>query len=95
MARKQVPAVAASSAWTDDEGVRLPRGDVHGWLPGTNQTLCGLPLHRARLDRFQHVLWVDAVWLAETGDQQMALCPGCAAAVGRPPRRWQRTNPRP
>jgi hypothetical protein len=95
MGRKQTPSVAASSAWTDEDGTRQPRGDVHAWQPGTNQTLCGVPLHRAGLDRFQHVLWVDAVWLEETTDQGIALCPRCAAATGRTTHRWRRVNPRP
>ncbi|MFL6126953.1 hypothetical protein [Actinophytocola sp.] len=95
MGKKQEPSVAASSEWTDEEGLRQPRGDVHAWLPGTNQTLCGLPLHRARLDRFQHVLWVDALWLADTTDSGIAICRRCAAAGGRSTRRWSRVDPRP
>ena len=84
MVRKQAPSVAASSEWRDEDGTRQPRGDVHAWQPGDNQTLCGVPLHRARLSRFQHVLWADALWLADTTDHTLAICPRCtAAASGR------------
>ncbi|MCR3750666.1 hypothetical protein [Lentzea californiensis] len=81
--QRGMPSVAASSTWRDEDGVRQPAGDVHAWWPGTNQTLCGTPLSRARLDRFQHVLWADAVWVegtAEPGAPVMALCHRCAAA---------------
>ena len=40
-------AVAASSEWTDPDGVRRPVGEAHAWTPGTNQTLCRLALSRA------------------------------------------------
>ncbi|WP_434443445.1 hypothetical protein [Lentzea sp. E54] len=81
------PAVAASSSWRDDEGTRMPSGDVHAWWPGQNQTLCGVPLSRARLDRFPGVLWVDAVWINDTAAAPvMAMCPRCTAAT-RPKRR--------
>lgn len=79
-----MPSVAASSTWHDADNVRQPAGDVHAWRPGTNQTLCGTPLSRARLDRFQHVLWADALWMAQTaepGAPIMALCRRCAAAA--------------
>lgn len=96
MARKTEPSVAASSEWRDEDGVRQPSGDVHAWRPGTNQTLCGVSLHRARLGRFHHVLWVDALWLADTTDRQISTCPRCvAAAGGRTKRGWTRVNPRP
>ncbi|SES21692.1 hypothetical protein SAMN05216188_126105 [Lentzea xinjiangensis] len=76
------PAVAASSTWRDDEGIRLPSGDVHAWWPGQNQTLCGVPLSRARLARFPHVLWIDAQWLDDTADTPvMELCRRCTAAT--------------
>jgi len=93
----RLPATAGSSQWVDEDGVRQPGGDVHAWNPGTNQTLCGIPLHRARLARFPHVLWVDAEWLAETSDARIALCRRCSAAAGgrRPDRGWVRRNPRP
>ncbi|GGU17282.1 hypothetical protein [Lentzea flava] len=76
------PSVAASSSWHDDEGTRMPSGDVHAWWPRQNQTLCGVPLSRARLGRFPHVLWVDAVWLNGTADAPViALCRRCSAAT--------------
>ncbi|MGM1065147.1 hypothetical protein [Saccharothrix sp. Mg75] len=93
------PCVAASSQWVDEDGVRQPSGDVHAWEPGTNQTLCGLALSRSRLGRFRHVPWSDAVWLAQTADQVVALCPRCVAATTprseRGGRRWTRVRPRP
>ena len=36
-----------------------PRGEVHAWTPGANQTLRGLLLHGSRLDRYPHVEWAD------------------------------------
>lgn len=97
MARRVEPKVAASSDWVDEDGLRQPRGDTHAWLPGTNQTMCGVPLHRARLGRFSHVPWSDAVWLSQTADRGIALCHRCTAAAGRgtAERGWTRTNPRP
>ncbi|MEV6715158.1 hypothetical protein AB0M48_24345 [Lentzea sp. NPDC051208] len=82
--QRGMPSVAASSTWHDADNVRQPSGDVHAWWPGTNQTMCGTPLSRARLDRFPHVLWADAVWVegtAEPGAPVMALCRRCAAAA--------------
>ncbi|MEV7040636.1 hypothetical protein [Amycolatopsis sp. NPDC051061] len=91
------PAVAASSRWTDEEGVREPGGFVHAWRCGTNQTLCGVPLHKAGLEWFPHVLWIDARWPADTTGERLVLCHRCAAAVGDRPerRRWTRHRPRP
>ena len=77
-------AVAASSVWVDPDGIRRPAGEAHAWLPGSNQTLCGLPLHRSRLDRFPHVDWPDV--RSESGrhaDQVRRVCPRCEAATGR------------
>ncbi|SES44601.1 hypothetical protein SAMN04488000_1343 [Lentzea albida] len=96
-----MPAVAASSNWRDDDGARMPSGDVHAWWPQQNQTLCGVPLHRARLDRFPHVLWADALWIHDTAgadSPEMAMCPRCAAAAApkrnrRPDRRGTRSRP--
>ena len=90
--------VAASGAWTDPDGVRLPAGEVHAWEPGTNQTQCGLSLHRSRLTRFSDVGWAQVQ--PESGgsaDAVRRVCPRCAAAQGRRPglRTWTRTNPRP
>jgi hypothetical protein len=96
---KQVrAATAASSEWLDpDDGVRLPAGDVHAWIPGTNQTLCGLALSRSRLRGFAHVTFAQV--LPESGGAADAvghLCPRCLAATGaRPGRRWERREPRP
>ncbi|GAA1284443.1 hypothetical protein [Saccharothrix xinjiangensis] len=92
------PAVAASSQWVDEDGVRQPSGDVHAWTPGTNQTLCGQALGRSRLARFQHVGWADAVWLEQTSDHGLHLCPKCVAATtprAQRGRRWTRVRPRP
>ena len=92
-------AVAASGQWTDEEGIRRPAGEVHGWEPGTNQTLCGLALSRSGLLRFPHVSWADAQ--PESGrhaDEVQRVCPRCAAALGRKrdgSRRWTRASPRP
>ncbi len=77
-------AVAASSAWVDPDGIRRPAGEVHAWLPGTNQTRCGLALSRSRLDRFPHVEWADI--RPESGrhaDEVGRVCPRCDAATGR------------
>jgi hypothetical protein len=91
-------AVAASSTWVDPEGVRRPAGEVHGWQPGMNQTLCGLALSKSRLGRFPHVSWADAQ--PDTGghaDAVSTVCRRCAAAMGtrRDSRPWNRSNPRP
>jgi hypothetical protein len=83
-------AVAASSEWTDPDGVRRPGGEVHAWTPGTNQTLCGLALSRSRLGRYPHVDWEDI--LPESGrhaDEVKRVCPRCAAGV-RPRRHARR-----
>jgi len=91
--------VAASGTWVDPDGVRLPAGEVHAWERGANQTVCGLPLSRARLSRFPHVSWDDVQ--PDTGgsaDAVQRVCPRCAAARGvrrRGERGWRRTNPRP
>jgi hypothetical protein len=91
-------AVAATGEWTDPDGARVPAGEVHAWEPGTNQTRCGLSLHRSRLTRFSHVRWEDVQ--PESGgsaDAVQRVCPRCAAAQGRRTgrRSWTRTNPRP
>jgi hypothetical protein len=79
-----VYAVAASSSWVDSDGIQRPAGQVHVWLPGTNQTLCGLALSRSRLERFPHVDWADVQ--PESGrhaDQVRRVCPRCYAGTGR------------
>ncbi|ADB34192.1 hypothetical protein Kfla_5177 [Kribbella flavida DSM 17836] len=100
MAARRRYAVAASSQWIDETGTRLPGGEVHAWEQGLNQTVCGLPLNRARLRRFPHVPWEET--FVETGgaaDEVQRQCPRCAAVAGkraadlRP--RWRRVNPRP
>ncbi len=91
-------AVAATGTWVDDDGVRRPAGEVHGWTPGLNQTLCGLALSRSRLLRFPHVGWAD-VQPATGGsaDAVSSVCRRCAAALGarRDDRGWTRHDPRP
>lgn len=90
---------AASSTWTDEDGREMPAGDVHAWEPGKNATVCGLPLHRARLRRLSGVDFTDA--LPESGgaaDVVGHLCPRCrAGALGRRSggKGWDRTSPRP
>ncbi|MGN6600103.1 MAG: hypothetical protein ACTHMW_12605 [Actinomycetes bacterium] len=91
--------VAASGSWTDPDGVRLPAGEVHAWVPGHNQTVCGLALSRSRLARFPHVLWEDV--FPESGgaaDEVSWVCPRCPAGSGGPrekERAWRRVSPRP
>jgi hypothetical protein len=89
--------VAASSQWTDPDGFRMPAGSVHAWLPGTNQTVCGLQLSRSELIRFPHVQWSDVQpATGRDADEVRDVCPRCAAALGqrRDERRWHRTHPR-
>lgn len=98
MARVRRAAVAASSRWTDPEGVRRPAGEVHAWEPGTNQTVCGLALSRSALERFPHVSWADVQ--PATGahaDRVGRVCPRCDAGTGRrrDERPWRRVDPRP
>jgi hypothetical protein len=96
--RVERAAVAATGTWTDPDGIRSPRGEVHAWLPGTNQTLCGLSLHRSMLGRFPHIGWADVQpATGRDADQVAGVCPRCAAAMGRrrDVRPWQRTDPRP
>lgn len=90
-------AVAASSRWRDPDGTRLPAGEAHAWIRGTNQTACGLPLSRSALERFSHVTFADV--LPDVGgaaDRVARVCPRCLAATGgRRERGWVRTAPRP
>jgi hypothetical protein len=98
MTRQVAAAVAGSGQWIDDDGVRQPGGEVHAWVPGTNQTACGLQLSRTRLRRFPHVPFdfrpTDVVTAA---DEVRWICPRCVAATGprRGERPWQRLSPRP
>jgi hypothetical protein len=92
--------VAASGQWVDEDGTRLPAGEVHAWEQGTNATLCGLPLHRSSLQRFAGVRWKDVQ--PESGgsaDEVRRVCPRCQAATRprseRSGRSWERRDPRP
>lgn len=93
-------AVAASGAGEDPASGRLPSGEVHGWVPGHNQTVCGLALSRSRLVRFAGLRWPD-VQPATGGaaDLVQAVCPRCSAALtprrDRDGPRWRRERPRP
>ena len=96
--RPAAARVAASSVWVDPDGFRAPAGEVHAWVPGHNETVCGLSLGRSRLARLAHVEWADAQ--PETGrdaDEVKVVCPRCLAAMGgrKRERSWSRTNPRP
>ncbi|MEE6271799.1 hypothetical protein V2J56_00380 [Georgenia sp. MJ206] len=100
MARKKLTSasVVASGQWTEPDGVRAPAGTVHAWVPGTNQTVCGLALSRESFLRFPHVAWAEVQ--PATGihaDEVAEICPRCAAGMGarRDEQRWTRTNPRP
>jgi hypothetical protein len=97
-ASRRAAAVAASSEWTDEDGRRLPAGEVHAWEPGTNQTLCGLALSKSSLRRFSGVRWADVQ--PESGgaaDEVRRVCPRCAAATrgSRSDKTWERRSPRP
>ena len=90
--------VAATGGWVDPDGIRAPAGEVHAWVPGTNQTVCGLSLHRSRLLRLSHVDWRDAQpATGRDADNVTAVCPRCAAGMGRRRgnRPWTRDDPRP
>ena len=87
--------MAASSRWTDEDGVRRPGGEVHAWEQGTNQTLCGLALSRSQLERFPHVPWADVVADRGDGGHVRRVCPRCTAATRRGPREkrsWSRMD---
>ncbi|MFE9691563.1 hypothetical protein [Micromonospora sp. NPDC005806] len=99
MRLSSTPAVAASSEVPGADGARRPGGEVHAWLPGQNQTVCGLPLSRTRLRRFPHVPFdYSATDVLTEADPEGWVCPRCLAATqGRRQgeRSWVRTNPRP
>lgn len=98
MAGRQAAAVAASSTWIDTSGIRQPAGEVHAWLPGTNQTLCGLALSRSRLRSFAHVPFsYTGTDVTLPSDEVRHVCPRCTAATGgrRDRRPWTRVAPRP
>ena len=96
--RVERASVAATRSWTDPDGFRTPAGEVHAWLVGTNQTLCGLSTKRSQLTRFPHVDWADVQPVSgRDADRVADVCPRCAAAMGRrrDTRPWTRSNPRP
>src|SRR3954447_25341147 len=98
MARIEEAAVAATGSWLDPDGFRMPAGEAPAWLPHTNQTLCGDPLDRPRLNRFSHVQWADVQpTTGRDADRVVAVCPRGTAAVGtrRDTKPWKRTDPRP
>jgi hypothetical protein len=97
MARVRNAATAASSEVIGTDGVRAPAGEVHAWLPGTNQTVCGLALSRTRLSRFPHVPFDFRATDTLTGDDVIGhICPRCVASTaGRDTGRWKRVSPRP
>jgi hypothetical protein len=82
----------------DPDGIRRPGGDLHAWLPGTNQTLCGLALSKSSLTRFPHVAWSDLRRDVEDEEgRPVSVCRRCDAATGHPraERRPRRQNARP
>jgi hypothetical protein len=93
--------VAASDERLDAEGVRIPAGEAHAWTPGHNQTVCGVPLFRARLQVFPHVPWeFRDTDIVAARDAVRHICRRCRAAVRSRPKRgqhrnWSRTTPRP
>ncbi|MEH1099165.1 hypothetical protein [Micromonospora sp. CPCC 205561] len=100
MRMSSAPAVAASSEETGPDGVREPAGEVHAWLPGQNQTVCGLPLSRTRLRRFPHVRFeYGSTDVLTEADPVGWICPRClAASAGRRrdgKKNWVRHAPRP
>jgi hypothetical protein len=90
-------ATAASSETRGLDGVRIPAGEAHAWLPGTNQTVCGLALSRTRLIRFPHVPFDFGASDVLTAEDDIGyLCPRCVAATTRRDERgWRRVSPRP
>jgi hypothetical protein len=97
MARVKNAATAASSEAVGPDGIRGPAGDVHAWLAGTNQTVCGLALSRTRLRRFPHVAFDFRGTDALTAEDAIGhICPRCVAATtARDTRPWKRVSPRP
>ena len=90
-------SVAATDGWVDPDGIRAPAGEVHAWVPGHNETVCGLSLSRSGLSRFPHVTWADVQPESGRHAEEVAeVCRRCRAAQGarRDERGWTRTNPR-
>lgn len=96
MAKVTGAAVAASSEGLGPDGIRVPAGEAHAWLPGTNQTVCGLALSRTRLIRFPHVRFDYRASDVLTAEDELGhLCPRCVAATThRGERPWKRVSPR-
>lgn len=90
-------ATAASGQTRTPDGVRAPAGEVHAWLAGTNQTVCGLALSRTRLIRFPHVPFDFRASDVLTAEDDIGyICPWCVAATTRRDERgWRRVSPRP
>lgn len=87
-------AVAASGEHVDRGGVRVPRGDLHGWQRRRSETLCGMSLKRARLRPFPDWPWAEAVWTVEsTGNRATRLCPRCLSALRTKGPRQSRRRP--
>ncbi|MEU8388564.1 hypothetical protein [Micromonospora sp. NPDC048843] len=101
MGSSRLPAVAASGEEVGRDGVRQPRGEVHAWLPGQNQTVCGLALSRTRLRRFPHVRFdYSGTDVLTVADAVGWICPRCLAATagnrrGKEKHGWVRESPRP
>ena len=99
MAGSPAASVAATDDALDEDLVRLPAGEVHGWYRGQNSTVCGLSLHRSRLRTFAGLTWADVQ--PESGgsaDLVQQVCARCRAGIeGRTSKRrpWTRTAPRP
>lgn len=96
--KRSAASVVATGQWTGPDRMRAPAGEVHAWVPGQNQTLCGRALSRERFVWFSHVGWADVQ--PATGrhaDEVTQVCPRCAAGMGarRGERRWRRVDPRP
>jgi hypothetical protein len=91
--------VAATDDRLDEDLVRAPAGEVHGWYRGQNSTVCGLSLHRSRLRTFPGLVWADVQ--PDSGgsaEHVQAVCSRCRAAIeGRTSKRrpWTRERPRP
>jgi hypothetical protein len=91
-------AVAATGSWVDPDGFRAPAGEVHAWLPGTNQTVCGMQIKKQGLRRFSHIEWADVQPVTgRDADLVTSVCHRCAAGTGhrRGEKRWTRHDPRP
>ncbi|MET8041473.1 hypothetical protein ABZU25_11450 [Micromonospora sp. NPDC005215] len=100
MRSSRTPSVAASGEEIGSDGVRQPGGEVHAWLPGQNQTVCGLALSRTRLRRFPHVSFdYSGTDVLTEADAVGRICPRCLAATtgrrGEGGRGWVRDSPRP